>query len=95
MDSDSRKFIVATVFDVVAKEHCPPFLAPNMGILWRNVDALMKQATSASSSDFVVCVIGEFYSGVLRPLLPSDVMYYSVDRAPVSYDQVVSLLEVK
>lgn len=92
MDS-SRKFLVCTVYDVLAKEHCPPFIAVNMGVLWRNVDELAKKA-SFDVSQLVVCVHGSFdLEDAFEPLKPDSVMYFTVSREPLSWKQVELMIK--
>ncbi|WNK13365.1 MAG: hypothetical protein [Microvirus sp.] len=98
MDSNPRTAIVpekgdllvCTVYDVLAKEHGPIFYAPNMGLLWRNVDGLIKQATNVNPSEFVVVIHGTFkVSDFNKPLFSYPYpVFFSTDRQPLSVDAV-------
>ncbi|WNK14918.1 MAG: hypothetical protein [Microvirus sp.] len=94
---DRGSALVCSVFDVVAKEHGPLFYAINMGLLWRNIDGLMKQAQNVSKSDFVVVVHGVITLD--RPGRSIDLYdypnFFTVDREPISGDTVRLMTEGK
>jgi len=89
--------LVCSVYDVVAKEHGPLFYALNMGLLWRNIDGLMRQASNVKKTDFVVCVHGLFsLDNPSRPFTVYDnPNYFSVDREPISIDTLKLMVEGK
>jgi len=85
---------VCSVFDVVAGEHGPLFFAKNPGLMWRNVDALVKSAPNINPADFVVCVhAGEFDVRDVRGFVSvGEPRFYSVSREPVSLRQVEEMV---
>lgn len=92
---DSEKMMVCSVFDVVAKEHGPLFFAKNMGLLWRNVDGLVRAASNVDPSEFVVFVHGDF--DVRESHVPLSVFSlptcWTVSRQPLSAKQIEQLCE--
>lgn len=93
MDFEKRSNIqlVCSVFDSVAQEHGPLFFAPTLGVMWRNVDDLLKKATNVLPSDFFVVVHGEFDTSLVpkafEPYLESVV--YNTSREVVSTGTVL------
>ena len=81
--ASEKLVMVCSIYDLVAKEHGPLFFAANEGLLWRNVDGLMK-TVAVSVDDFLVCVHTEVdltKPDCFDPENPSP-KFFKIDRSP-------------
>jgi len=83
----SDGFLVCSIYDLGAKEACPPFVVKNESLLWREIANFMSK-TPVGGSEFVVAILGRWDSERLAGLDLAVPEYFSVDREPLSEESV-------